>query len=157
MYWDQIDLASKRIGFIVATGLGLDTGMPNPDYQAAIRKAKAAGVKVLAYVSCMKQPTGALTLAKVKLLIDHAYAWYKVDGIFFDMEVLPYPVPCDARVTYYKALSHYVKTKEKSAITVLNHGTETPRMRLEGVADRRRKLLCFDTLFNLLSRTLTKT
>ena len=126
VYWEQLRDASKHIGFIVATGLMLETDMPDPNYQEEIRKTRAAGVRVLAYVSCIKQPEGAVPQEEVKRQIDHAYAWYKVDGIFFDMEKLPYPVPCDKRVDYYKALSRYAKTKDRKAITVINHGQILP-------------------------------
>ena len=53
----------------------------NPDYVAAVTRAKAAGIKVLGYVHTSY---GALSPATVKAEIDAYKAWYQVNDIFLD-------------------------------------------------------------------------
>ncbi len=120
-YWEQLRSAPRQVAFAVATGLGLEGEKPDTNYQEQIRKTRAAGVRMLAYVttSGSSRPLEAL-----KREIDHAYAWYGVDGIFFD-ESVPYPVTCN-QVPYHTELNRYVKAKGGPALTVINHGQILP-------------------------------
>lgn len=128
-YWKQMQTDSSAVSFAVATGLGLEGNKPDGSYQEQFRKTRAAGIKMLAYVttSSSKKP-----LETLKREIDNAYAWYEPDGIFFD-ESVSYPVTCD-QVGYHKELDKYVKAKGGAGLTVINHGQILPEC-YEPVAD----------------------
>ena len=79
-YWDQLRSGFPGVSFAVATGLGLEGTNANPDYQTQITQTRQAGILMLAYVTTS---SGAKPLTNAQTEIDHAYAWYGVDGIFF--------------------------------------------------------------------------
>ena len=120
-YWDQLRSGGSRVSVVIATGLGLDGTSPDANYQLQVSKTRAAGIRVLAYVTTT---SGDKPLAKARLEIDRAFGWYKVDGIFFD-EAVRYPVACD-QVDYYRSLNAYTKARKPNATTVINHGQILP-------------------------------
>ena len=120
-YWDQLRSGAPTVGVIIATGLRLEATVADTNYQSQIARTRAAGIKVLAYVTTSG---GDRPAAAVKSEIDRAFAWYNVDGIFFD-EAVRYPVTCD-QVDYYRSLSQYAKAKKAGATTVVNHGQILP-------------------------------
>lgn len=120
-FWDQLRSGSPTVSVVIATGLRLESTSADTNYQSQITRTRAVGIKVLAYVTTSG---GDRTPASVKAEIDRAFAWYKVDGIFFD-ESVRYPVTC-GQVDYYRSLSQYAKAKKAGAMTVINHGQILP-------------------------------
>jgi hypothetical protein len=120
-YWDQLRSGAPTLSVVIATGLRLETTAADSNYQAQIAKTRAAGIKVLAYVTTS---AGDKPLATARLEMDRAFAWYNVDGIFFD-ESVRYPVTC-GQVDYYRSLHMHAKHMRRGAMTVLNHGQILP-------------------------------
>ena len=119
--WEQLRSGHPAVSIAIATGLGLEGTTPDPNYQAQMTKTRKAGIRGLAYVTTSY---GAKELTKALKEIDNAFAWYDIDGIFFD-EAVPYPVTT-AQVSYHAAMHKYVKSKNRGAITVINHGQILP-------------------------------
>jgi hypothetical protein len=90
----------------------------NADYDLEVAQAKAAGLKVLAYI---ETSYGAEPAATVKQEILNHKNWYDVDGFFFD-EVSSLA----ADLAYYNDLRTYVNANMAvgKRTIVLNHGTE---------------------------------
>ena len=127
--WDQLRTGAPTLNVVIATGLRLETTTPDTNYQAQIAKTRAAGIKVLAYVTTTG---GDKPAATAKQEMDRAFAWYNADGIFFD-ESVRYPVTC-GQVDYYRSLHQHAKYMKRGAMTVLNHGQILPECYAE-VAD----------------------
>lgn len=119
--WDQLRSITPAAGTVIATGLRLESTAPDTNYQQQVRMTRAAGSQVLAYVTTSG---GDRAPATVKAEIDRAFAWYDVDGVFFD-EGVRYPVTC-GQVDYYRSLSDYAKARKPGATTVVNHGQILP-------------------------------
>lgn len=64
-----------------STGIGAGTA-PNPAFQAAVRQARKAGIKVLGYSSTAD---GTRPAAQILADVRHYKAWYGVNGIFLDV------------------------------------------------------------------------
>ena len=87
-------------------------------YRHAVRKAQAAGTRVLGYVSTSY---GARDASEVAADVAHYASWYEVDGMFFDeaahsAEFLP----------YYRALAGRVHASGRQLV-VLNPGVVPAR------------------------------
>jgi hypothetical protein len=119
--WDRVRSGHPAVSIVIATGLGLEGTAPDPNYQVQMTKTRKAGIRVLAYVTTSY---GTKELSKALKEIDNAFAWYDIDGIFFD-EAVRYPVTT-AQVEYHAAMHKYVKCKDRRAITVINHGQILP-------------------------------
>ena len=85
-------------------------------YAAQVKRSQAANLTVLGYVYT---DYGQRSPAMVKSDIDKYYAWYSVDGIFFDQA----STQCSHARSYYKGLYEYVN--DKGGKVVLNPGTQT--------------------------------
>ena len=97
---------------------GPDTSQ-DPQYVAAVNSLRAAGGKVVGYVSTSyaSRSTNA-----VKTDIDRYYSFYAVDGIFLD------EVTNDANTShlnYYSALWQYIQTKGTNVLVMGNPGINT--------------------------------
>ena len=116
--WAQMQTAVPPVSLAV---MNVDSGpgiAPDPNYVSQIAAARAAGIIVLGYVYTSY---GARAAATVQADIDAYYAWYPVDGIFFDEAANTCP-----QQPYYAALDTYVKAKGGFGRTVLNPGINTP-------------------------------
>jgi hypothetical protein len=86
---------------------------PQADYRRAVRRLRAAGTRVLGYVSTAYSARSARA---VDADVDRYARWYGVDGIFLD------EASSDRRdLPYYRALARHVRSGG-SPIVVLNPG-----------------------------------
>lgn len=92
---------------------------PSSTYEQLVDDAHAAGALVLGYVYTSY---GARSASAVEDDIDAYYAWYPVDGIFFDEGDNN---NCTLEDSYYHPLYNYVKGKDAGGIVVTNPGTAT--------------------------------
>jgi hypothetical protein len=101
-------------------------------YRDAINAARAAGKKVIGYVSTSYS---ARPLADVMADIDSYYAWYVdgsgnpiIDGIFVDETQMHWPelnlAAWQADHAYYTAVQDAVRTRQATAFVVVNPGVE---------------------------------
>jgi hypothetical protein len=88
-------------------------------YVTLVQDAHAAGALVLGYVYTSY---GGRSIGAVETDIDRYYAWYPVDGIFFDEAD---DDNCTLEGSYYNPLYNHVKSKGAGAIVALNPGTAT--------------------------------
>lgn len=128
-HWQRLRQGAPTVRVAIVTGLGLDGGHPIAAYQREIALTHDAGVLVLAYITTRSAEDGTTRPMKdITSDIDQAYSWYGIggvlDGIFFD-EAVDYPVTCAQRETFV-ALDRYVKAKDGTGTTVINHGQILP-------------------------------
>jgi Spherulation-specific family 4 len=94
-----------------------DTGAgtsPEPGFQAAVRRAQAAGIRVLGYVAT---EYGQRPIAQAEADARNYKAWYGVSGIFLDQ------TPASrAQLGYYRSLADYIRGISRGAVVWLNPG-----------------------------------
>jgi Spherulation-specific family 4 len=96
---------------ITSSGAG---GSPDRNYQATVKRAQAAGIKVLGYSNTdyTRRPA-----ASVETDVRHYRSWYDVTGIFLD------EVSSDrAGLPYYRQLAGYVHRMDPGSTVMLNPG-----------------------------------
>jgi Spherulation-specific family 4 len=116
--WAQMQSAVPPVAVAVMNPASGPGAAPDANYVSQIAAARAAGVAVLGYVttSYATRPASA-----VEAEVDAYYAWYGVDGIFFDEAANTCPLQ-----SYYAGLDTYVKAKGGLGRTVINPGINTP-------------------------------
>jgi len=116
--WAQMENSVPTVSFAIMNPASGPGAAPDLNYVSQIAATRAAGVKILGYVtsSYATQP-----LASVKAEIDNYYAWYSVDGIFIDET----DNNCVTQ-PYYAELDTYTKAKGGLGMTVINPGTVAP-------------------------------
>jgi hypothetical protein len=100
--WPQATAAKHMPSAMIlnpSTGIGAGNA-PVPAFQAAVRQARKAGIKVLGYSSTAD---GARPAAQILADVRHYKAWYGVNGIFLDSVN-----GTSAEFRYYKRLSDRV-------------------------------------------------
>jgi hypothetical protein len=126
-YWSRIDHggAAPRIMIIDPAGPGAG-GVPERNYQAAVKQARAAGITIMGYsdTSYSRRPASA-----VEADVRKYKAWYGVTSIFLDQassggEQLP----------YYARLARYIHDTNPGSAVMLNPGTY-PDQRYMSVGD----------------------
>ena len=111
--WDQATAGAPKVGVMIMNPNSGPGASQNPDYVAAVTRAKAAGIKVLGYVHTSY---GTVSPAAVKAEIDAYKAWYQVNGIFLD------EVSADkALIPYYQELATYIRATP-GTLVMLNPG-----------------------------------
>ena len=123
-YWVKMTAAAAKApaGTIYAIA-NLNNGPVSPydadrvSYLAAISAFRAAGGRVLGYVSTER---GARAAGVVKTDIDLWYSIFGVDGIFLDEQATGSDM-----LTYYSSLRAHIKAKGGEALVVANPGTTT--------------------------------
>jgi hypothetical protein len=96
---------------ITSSGAG---SSPDRNYQATVKRAQAAGIKILGYSNTdyTRRPAAA-----VEADVRHYRAWYDVSGIFLD------EVSSDrGGVPYYRQLAGYVHRVDPGSTVMLNPG-----------------------------------
>ena len=111
--WNSMNWAALQVPLIAILNpnSGPDTSQ-DPQYVAAVNSLRAAGGKVVGYVSTSY--TSRSTNA-VKTDIDRYYSFYAVDGIFLD------EVTNDAdtsHLNYYAALWQYIQTRGTNVLVL---------------------------------------
>ena len=117
--WQVMQSAAPAVAFAVADPANGPGGSSNSDYATQIPLAKAAGVKMLGYVTT---GYGTVPTATVTGQVDNWYSWYDVDGIFFDLSA----TAAGTAQTYYQNLYNYVKAKPTGPRTVVLNPGATP-------------------------------
>ena len=118
--WSSLNFAAGQVPLvaIMNPNSGPDTAQ-NPDYVAAVNSLRAAGGRVIGYVSTAYTTRSTNT---VKTDIDRYFSFYSVDGIFLD------EFTNDANtnhLNYYAALYQYLQTKGTNLLVVGNPGINT--------------------------------
>ncbi len=116
--WDELVTAAKKVDLVAIMNPDSGPGTSqNSDYVTAVTQMRGAGGRVIGYV-----PTtyGDRDAADCRGDIDAYYAWYAVDGIFFD------EMSTDTgKINYYRDLRDYVTGKDASAFITGNAGVNT--------------------------------
>ena len=86
-------------------------------FTESIEKLHASDARVIGYIDTRYTNKD---VSLVKSEIDIWYSWYKIDGIFLDE--FPYDYN-DSLVTYYKAVSDYIRRHDSNAYIIVNPGT----------------------------------
>jgi hypothetical protein len=119
--WQQATSSSTgyQPGFMIANPNNGPGSTQQSPYVTAIQNAQSKGVKVIGYVATGYGTASYSPESQVKALVDDWFAWYAVDGIFYD--------ECSSdssKESYYQDLAGYVKSTYGSNKTVtLNPGT----------------------------------
>lgn len=97
--WDRVKSAASRVKVVAVFNPGSGPGPSrDPNYAALVTSAKAAGVRMVGYVST--DYTNVST-ASVKAQVDQYFTWYpNIDGIFFD-EATPDLGTGGSNIAYY--------------------------------------------------------
>ena len=109
---------APAIMILNVTGMGAGTA-PVPHFQSLVRKAHAAGVRVLGYSST---EYGQRPAAAVKADARHYKAWYKVNGMFLDLTA-----STRSGLSYYRALASYIRAVSPGSVIWLNVGAYPAR------------------------------
>jgi Spherulation-specific family 4 len=119
--WSQIDSAAPTLHLAV---INPDSGPGTASDQAYGRVVWTAQKRGIAVVGYVDTDYGARDLSAVESDVDRYYAWYHVNGIFFDRASTDCGLAI-APASYYARLNTYVKAKGRGARTVLNPGRQT--------------------------------
>jgi hypothetical protein len=113
--WTQSTASSPvpKVMILDISGSGAGTA-PDPNYQAAVEKAQAAGISILGYVDTNY---GLRSVALAEMDIRNYKAWYNVKGIFLDEAASG-----ALGVPYYRLLSRYIRSVNPGAEVMLNPG-----------------------------------
>lgn len=114
--WTQT-LTSKPVPSVMILDVTSSGAGSSPDrnYQAAVRRARAAGIRIMGYsnTNYTRRPATA-----VEADVQHYKAWYGVTGIFLD------EVSSDGGgVPYYRRLASYIHGVNPGSMVMLNPGT----------------------------------
>lgn len=116
-FWATLGEASPRVGVaIINPSSGPGTAL-DVDYLTTVQQSQARAIRILGYVAT---DHGNRDAGEIRREIDAYYAWYQVDGIFFDQAT----TDCGF-MSYYADLHSYVKAKANKALIVLNPGIMT--------------------------------
>jgi hypothetical protein len=117
--WTKLESGAPTVGLAIINPNSGPGSSRDPAYAAEIQRAHAKGIIVLGYVHTSN---GARSAYAVKSEVNRYYAWYQIDGIFFDEA----NVETCAQKPYYLSLYNYVKAKGGAAKVVINPGTNIP-------------------------------
>jgi hypothetical protein len=96
---------------VTSSGAG---SSPDPNYQAAVERAQAAGIRILGYANTDYTQRPA---AEVQADVRNYKTWYHVRDIFLD------EVPSGAAgIAYYRQLTSYIKGVSPDSMVMLNPG-----------------------------------
>jgi hypothetical protein len=114
--WSQVTSAKPVPSVMIlnpSTGIGAGNA-PDPGFQAAVRRAQAAGTKVLGYASTAN---GQRPLSQIEADVRNYRAWYKVNGIFLDSVS-----GTSSDLSYYQQLDSYIHDEIHGSKVWLNPG-----------------------------------
>lgn len=118
--WTRAVDSSPPPGIMIADVTSSGAGSaPDRTYQAAVRRAQAAGIKVLGYAGTdySRRPAAA-----VEADVRNYRAWYNVTDIFLDEAASG-----SGKVPYYRRLTDYIKDADPNSLVMLNPGTYPSR------------------------------
>jgi hypothetical protein len=115
--WVRMERAYPTLGMVIVNPINGPGDSPNAAFAEQVRGSQAKGLVVLGYVDT---DYGRRDLGAVKADVDRYHHWYGLNSIFFDQ------VASDCSMQpYYAGLHALVKSRDVTATTVLNPGTET--------------------------------
>lgn len=79
--WERMQAAAPAVKYVILNPASGPGDAKSTDWATQIRRAQAAGLHVLGYVTTSY---GAKSRAAVVAEIDRYINWYKIDGVFFD-------------------------------------------------------------------------
>jgi hypothetical protein len=97
---------------ITGSGAG---GAPERKYQAAVRRAQAAGIRILGYATTEYSQRPA---AAVENDVRNYRSWYHVSDIFLDQVA-----SSGSQIAYYRKLADYIHGVNPGSMVMLNPGT----------------------------------
>ena len=114
--WERLMGAAQRVNVIAIANPDNGPGTKrNSDYQRVIRRAAAAEVKVVGYVSTRY---GKRDLAEVNRDINHWLTWYpEISGIFLDEQASEVE-----QLGYYRQLATSIHRRRKESLVIANPG-----------------------------------
>jgi hypothetical protein len=119
-YWNSMNAAAARIPLIAILNPNSGPGStPDPDYVAVVNSLRAAGGRVIGYISTNYTSNSSVS---VKANIDLYYSFYSVDGIFLDEMTNDDSI---GHLNYYADLTTYIHSKAFGALAFGNPGTNT--------------------------------
>jgi hypothetical protein len=125
--WTQAAESKPAPSNIILDISGLGAGNePQPHFQAVVRQAKVAGVKLLGYISTVD---GQRPAAQVETEVRNYKAWYGVTSIFLD-RVSGEP----QQANYYRQLASYIHRFDAKSSVWFNPG-EFPAQEYMSMAD----------------------
>lgn len=114
---------SMMILDITSSGAG---SSPDRNYQKAVRRAQAAGIRIMGYSNTDYAQRSATA---VEMDVMHYQAWYDVTDIFLDEASSN-----SSSIAYYRHLTDYIHEANPGSTVMLNPGTY-PSKRYMSVAD----------------------
>jgi hypothetical protein len=124
--WDRLTGVVPGVGAVIVNPSNGPGRSQDPGYVTQVARSKMQGIAVLGYVAT---DHGHRDVNDAIREIDAYYAWYGVDGVFFDQA----STDC-ASLPFYSRLHAEVEAKGGKALTVLNPGMMTDECFM-GVAD----------------------
>ena len=119
--WDELIAAAGQVPLVAIMNPNSGPGSgPNSDYTHEVDGLRAAGGRVIGYVHTAY---GARPLADVLAEVDAYYAWYGIDGIYFDAAAND---DDPTLIAYYQSCHDYVRSLDAAAMVVLGQGASAP-------------------------------
>jgi hypothetical protein len=118
--WTRADDSrpTPRVMILDVTGVGAGAA-PDARFQAAVRRAQAAGIEVMGYSAT---DYGRRPAASVEADVKNYAAWYHVTDIFLDESASG-----DSELNYYRDLTGYIHRMDPGSTVMLNPGTYPER------------------------------
>jgi hypothetical protein len=115
--WEAIESDPSNISFVVMNDASGHATSSNSDYAAEVSQARAAGLKVLAYI---ETSYGGELMSQVQTEMQRHRDWYDVDGFFLDEAASDL-----TNLAYYQEIRAWVNLNMPigKRTIVLNHGT----------------------------------
>lgn len=113
--WNRMANSAPKVALTVINPNSGAGSYIDPAFVSAVQNEHKVGAAVIGYIYT---DYGNRNMNAIVAEINNYYAWYNVDGIFFDEG---YGADCN-RLTYYQQLDQIVKSKGGKGITVINYG-----------------------------------
>jgi hypothetical protein len=107
-----------RLMILDISGIGAGNA-PDRKFQAAVRRAQAAGIEVMGYSAT---DYGQRPVASVEADVRNYAAWYHVTDIFLDESA-----SSSSQLSYYRGLTDYIRRMSPGSTIMLNPGTYPDR------------------------------
>jgi len=118
--WSSMNWAAGRVPLVAILNPNSGPGLTqDPQYVTAVNNLRAAGGKVIGYVSTSYTARDTNT---VKTDINRYFSFYAVDGIFLDELTNDSDT---GHLNYYAGLYQYIQTKGTNLLVIGNPGTQT--------------------------------
>jgi hypothetical protein len=125
--WTRADNSGPIPRMMILDIAGSGAGRsPNRKYQTAVKRAQAAGIRIMGYSTTDYTQRSATA---VETDVKHYKAWYNVTDIFLDQVS-----SSNSQIAYYRHLTSYIHGVNPGSMVMLNPGTY-PAQRYMSVGD----------------------